>query len=131
MKRFLLLTLLAIANALPAQYQMEYLTRGMYAVYQGKGKVLVSWRLLGTETNDLAFNLYKTVGNTTRRLNNKPLIASSCFVDEHADTTKANTYFVRALIKGKEQPADKPFTLEPNARPYLSIPLQTPPGYSA
>ncbi len=131
MKRFLLLSLLAITGALKAQYQMEYLTRGMYAVYQGKGKVLVSWRLLGTETNDLAFNLYKTVGKTTRKLNDKPLIQSSCFVDEQADTTKPNTYYVRALIDGKEQAADKPFTLQPNAQPYLSIPLQTPPGYIA
>ncbi len=131
MKSILLFLILGVCNSLYSQYQMEYLTRGVYAINEGNGKVFVSWRLLGTENNDLAFNLYKTVDNKTTKLNSKPLIQSSCFTDENADSTKANTYFVKAVIKGKEQGADKSFTLQPNAKPYLSVPLQTPPGYIA
>src|SRR5205814_650883 len=84
-----------------------------------------------TEKNDLAFYLYKTTGKKTSKLNNAPLVNASCFTDENADSTQANTYFVKAVINGKEQAADKSFTLQPNAKPYLSIPMQTPAGYSA
>ncbi|MBC7722241.1 MAG: rhamnogalacturonan lyase, partial [Pedobacter sp.] len=45
--------------------------------------------------------------------------------------TKTNTYYVKAIINSKEQTADKSFTLLPNAKPYLAIPLKTPPGYLA
>lgn len=114
-----------------AQRQMEYLNRGIYAINQGDGKVFISWRLLGTETNDLAFNLYKTVDNTTTKLTKTPLVKASCFIDENADTTKSNMYFVKSIINGKEQSADKAFTLLPNSKPYLAIPLKTPAGYLA
>ncbi|MBC7874735.1 MAG: rhamnogalacturonan lyase [Ferruginibacter sp.] len=109
---------------------MEYLDRGVYAVSQGDGKAFVSWRLLGTEPNDLAFNLYRTTGNKTTRLNKQPLTAATSFVDETLDTNKANTYTVKAIEKGKEQKADKGFTLNPHSPSYLSIALQTPAGYA-
>lgn len=128
---FLFFLAMLFSGTIAAQYRMEYLTRGMYAVNQGNGKVFVSWRLLGTESNGLAFNLYRTNGKQTQKLNDRPLISSSCFVDEQADTTKPNTYFVKALVNGKEKPADKAFTLQPGAGPYWSVPLQTPPGYYA
>lgn len=128
---FILVGLFMVLSNVQAQYQMEFLTRGTYAINQGDGKVFVSWRLLGTEKNETAFNLYKTVDGKTKKLNKEPLIQSSNFVDEQADTTKANTYFVKAIINGHEQAADKAFTLQPNAKFYLSIPLKTPVGYSA
>ncbi|MGB3008523.1 MAG: hypothetical protein WBC06_18550, partial [Chitinophagaceae bacterium] len=62
-----------IVHSAYAQYQMEYLTRGVYAVSNGNGKVFVSWRLLGTENNDLSFNVYRTVNGKTAKLNNAPL----------------------------------------------------------
>lgn len=123
--------LLLTANFSHAQYQMEYLDRGMYAINQGNGKVFVSWRLLGTETNETAFNLYRTTNSKTSKLNEQPLVQSSCFIDNNADTLNANSYFVKAIINGVEQQADKAFTLQPNSKPYLSIPLKTPAGYSA
>ncbi len=126
---FLLTTCMVMTGF--SQYQMEYLTRGVYAINEGNGKVFVSWRLLGTERNDLAFNLYKTTGKKTIKLNTAPLVNASCFTDENADSTLANTYFVKAIVNGKEDPADKSFTLLPGAKPYLSVPLQTPAGYSA
>jgi rhamnogalacturonan endolyase len=110
---------------------MEYLNRGVYAINQGNGKVFVSWRLLGTENNDLAFNLYRTTQQVTKKINKTPLVQSSCFVDEAADTLHANTYFVKAVIRGKEQAASEAYTLAVDAKPYLAIPLHTPPGYFA
>jgi rhamnogalacturonan endolyase len=126
----LLLVSFISATTIHAQQQMEFLNRGVYAINQGNGKAFVSWRLLGTEPNDLAFNLYRTTDNKTVKLNKQPLAAATSFIDESLDTNKVNTYTVKAIEKGKEQKADKGFTLNPNAKSYLSIALQTPTGYT-
>jgi rhamnogalacturonan endolyase len=42
-----------------AQRQMENLGRGVVALHQPDGKVFVSWRLLGTDPDGVAFNLYR------------------------------------------------------------------------
>ena len=52
-----------------AQRSMENLDRGVAAVRTADGKIFVSWRLLGTEPNDLAFNLYCTSNGKTEKLN--------------------------------------------------------------
>ncbi len=46
--------------------QMERLGRGVVAINQGSGKVFVSWRLLGTDPESIAFNLYRTAGSGER-----------------------------------------------------------------
>ncbi len=134
MKKFRMPALLAVFGismlAAHAQRQMEFLNRGVYAVNAGNGKVFVSWRLLGTEADDLTFNVYRTTGTKTVKLNKQPLGKETGFTDETADSNKINTYTVKALEKGKEQKADKGFTIKPNSKPYLSIALQTPAGYA-
>src|SRR5262245_20929453 len=116
-----------------APRQMEALGRGVIAVNQGEGKVFVSWRLLGNDPEAAAFNLYRAVaGGKPVKLNAKPLTDATHSVDEKADLTKAVSYFVRPVINGREREASKAFTLPANApvRQYLSIPLQTPQGYT-
>lgn len=116
-----------------APRQMELLGRGVVAVNQGDGKVFVSWRMLGTDPEPIAFNLYRAEnGGKPVRLNDKPIADATSFVDAKADLTNTNSYFVRPVLKGKEQAASKPFSLPANAsaRQYLSIPLQTPTGYT-
>jgi len=130
-------TLIAIASflffttTLQAQYRMEYLTRGVHAVPDVKGKIFVSWRLLGTENNDLAFNLYRTTNKKTILLNKQPIIKATNFTDGTADSNLANTYTVKAIINNKEEKTGVSYTLPANAKPYVSIPLRTPTGYSA
>ncbi len=133
MKRFISLTAVLVLLSLSvfAQYQMEFLTRGLHAVPAGSGKVFVSWRLLGTEDNSLAFNLYKTVNGKTSKLNKTPLFKATGFTDEVVDTNAVNVYTVKAIINKKEETKGESFTLTANARPYTSIPLKTPVGYSA
>jgi len=114
-----------------AQYRMEYLTRGVHAVPDGKGKIFVSWRLLGTENNDLAFNLYRTTNKKTTLLNKQPIIKATNFTDASADTNQANTYTVKTIINNKEEKTGVSYTLPANAKSYISIPLKTPTGYSA
>ncbi len=115
---------------LRAQRQLEALSRGVIAINQGAGKVHVSWRLLGQDADELAFNLYRsTAGGAPVKLNAAPLTRTTDFVDTTADTTKATSYFVRpALLDFPEQAASAAFTLPANApaRPYLSVPLQVP-----
>ena len=117
-------------NSCYAQRQMEYLNRGIYAIRQDNGKVFVSWRLLGNEPDDMAFNLYRTTASNTTKLNKQPLTKGTNFTDETADTTKTNTYSVKAINKGKELKSEIDFNWLPDSKPYLSIPLQTPPGYA-
>jgi len=136
--KFLLLIVSVLALGLVpmepiAPRQMEALGRGVIAVNQGEGKVFVSWRLLGNDPEAAAFNLYRAVaGGKPVKLNAKPLTDATHFVDEKADLTKAVSYFVRPVINGREREACKAFTLPANApvRQYLSIPLQTPQGYT-
>src|SRR5262245_47726325 len=117
----------------PPKRWMERLGRGVVAVPQG-GKVFVGWRLLGTDPDDIAFHLYRVAADGPPvRLGRAPLTGATCYVDAGADLSRPVAYFVRPVLKGKEQEASAPFRLpaNPPARPYLSIPLRTPDGYAA
>lgn len=50
-----------IFTALPAlaQREVEALDRGLVAIRQAEGKVYLGWRLIGTEPEKTAFNLYR------------------------------------------------------------------------
>jgi hypothetical protein len=53
-------------------------------------------------------------------------------MDDTANLSQSNAYFVRPVLNRREQVAGTPFTLKANApaQQYLSIPLHTPSGYS-
>lgn len=113
--------------------QMEKLGRGLVAINQGDGKVFVSWRLLGTDPDAIAFNLYRaTDGSRPVKLNDQPITTTTSFLDAKADLTRSNSYFIRPVLNRREQLASAQFKLPANAPPrqYLSIPLQTPQGYT-
>ena len=125
--------MLSLITAL-AQRQMENLGRGLVAIHHGDRKVFVSWRLLGTEPDEIAFNVYRVnSGATAVKLNKVPIENSTCFQDNEARLEKPTSYFVRALVNGREGEASAAFQFESNApvKPYLSVPLKLPPGYSA
>ncbi|MGB4293870.1 MAG: hypothetical protein WBJ37_13440, partial [Bacteroidales bacterium] len=112
---------------------MEHLSRGLIAVRIPGDSVFISWRLPGTEPEDIAFNLYRQSGNGKAiKLNKKPITESTCFTDGTANLNIENTYFVRSIIRGKELPPEKPFTLRADTpvQQYITIPLRTPPGYT-
>ncbi|MHC5053324.1 MAG: rhamnogalacturonan endolyase family protein, partial [Planctomycetota bacterium] len=68
---------------------MERLGRGVVAVNLGGGRVFVSWRTLGTDPDDVAFDLYRrTGGGAPARLNERPIAGATCFVDTGADTRR-------------------------------------------
>ncbi len=116
-----------------AKRQMEKLGRGVVAIHQGGGKVWVGWRVLGTDPDDITFNVYRsTGGGAAVKLNQQPLTGPTNFVDSNASLAQATAYFVRPVLSGREQAASASFTLAANApaKPYLSVPLQTPTGYT-
>jgi rhamnogalacturonan endolyase len=120
------------ATATPAPRQMEALGRGVVALKSAEKKIFVSWRVLGTDPADLAFNLYRATGSgdtATVKLNSTPLLVGN-FTDTTFDPAQANAYFVRAVRAGRETETSARFTVAPSApvRNYLSLPLAPPPG---
>jgi rhamnogalacturonan endolyase len=129
-----MLWLLTGALAAPAQRQMENLGRGLAALRTGEENVFLSWRLLGTEPDGVSFNVYRqSGGGAAVKLNRDAITNATCFTDDAAKFTRPLSYFVRAVVSGKELEASAPFQFTTNApaKPYLSIPLKLPPGYSA
>jgi rhamnogalacturonan endolyase len=123
---------LLLVGGLGAQRQMENLGRGVVAINQNDGNVYVGWRMLGTDPDDVAFNLYRSTGDREPvKLNHEAITESTNFVDEGVDLSQSNSYFVRPVLDSEEQEASNPFTLpaNPPARQYISVPLQTPEGY--
>jgi rhamnogalacturonan endolyase len=119
----------AAPRALPAR-QTERLGRGVVAVHQGGGRVFVSWRLLGTDPDGIAFNVYRrTADGAPVRLNARPLDGATHLVDVGADVARPISYLVRPVVGGREGEASAPFALRAE-RPYLTVRLQTPDGYT-
>jgi rhamnogalacturonan endolyase len=124
-----------VFTELNAQRSMEYLDRGVVAVRNADGKVFISWRLLGTEPADLAFNVYRANGDMKRgsdktiKLNKEPVTKTTSFIDETAADV-VYSYYVTPVKSGKEDKNITHFVLQPGANPYFSIPLQTPAGYN-
>lgn len=106
-----------IANTMVRQ--MEELGRDLVAVKVDEG-VFISWRLLGTDSEDMAFNLYRD----GKKVNHKPITSSTNYVDSKG--TVKSTYEVREVVNGKEQSTvDKAEVL---SNQYFDIPLQKPEG---
>jgi rhamnogalacturonan endolyase len=55
----LFLAAVSAALAAPAPRLLENLSRGVIAIDQPDGRVAVSWRLLGTDPEGVACNLYR------------------------------------------------------------------------
>ncbi|MGR6914438.1 rhamnogalacturonan lyase [[Actinomadura] parvosata] len=109
----------APAQAAPPTKQMEDLDRGVISVRSGSGN-LVSWRLLGTDPDGVAFNLYR---GSTRIASN--LTASTNYLDNGAAADAS--YTVRAVVNGVEQAAS-PASLRFTGGTYLDVPIQPPSG---
>ncbi|MFI9640023.1 cellulose binding domain-containing protein [Micromonospora sp. NPDC051925] len=99
--------------------QMENLDRGLISVRSGSGN-LVSWRLLGTETSGVSFNLYR--GST--KVNASPITGATNYLDNGAAAGSA--YTVRAVVNGAEQAASASALQFANG--YLDVPIQPPAG---
>ncbi|HSV26777.1 MAG TPA: rhamnogalacturonan lyase, partial [Sedimentisphaerales bacterium] len=89
----------------------------------------VSWRLLGTDPEDIAFNVYRqTDGRNPVKLNEEPLTGPTHWQDSGVDLATDNSWFVRPVVEGREQNAGEPFTIKAGSpvRNYIPIPLKVP-----
>lgn len=113
---------------------MEKLGRGLVAIHEGGGRVFLSWRWLPADTADTAFDVYRSTGDAAPvKLNPAPLANATCFTDTNVSLAQKTSYSVRTTLSGKEQEENftHAFPANPPAHPYLRIPLQLPPGYTA
>jgi rhamnogalacturonan endolyase len=129
----LALCLFISASQIMAQRQMENLGRGVIAIRNANDSVYVGWRLLGTEPDEITFNLYRKSGDSKPiKLNQTPIKESTNYRDGKLNFTVDNSYFVKSVLNGVEQEASKPYTIKANspAQQYINIPLKTPAGYT-
>lgn len=93
---------------------VEHLNRGLSVVKAADDQSLyLSWRLLNTDNPVTAFNVYRTVGNKTIKLNNSPISLTCDFTDKKP--VKAATYFVRPVLNKKEgEPSEKLIVEDPS-----------------
>lgn len=129
MKHLIFIFLILSGIVAQAQRQMEYLTRGVVAVQAGRDSVFVSWRLLHSDADDAAFNVYRQAGNTKPvKLNTKPLTEATSMIDVSPLANGRYTYLVKPVKSGQEGTCvlDK----KDDGKPWFTIPLQTPDKYS-
>lgn len=131
MRYLLALLLLFLFNVpeLPAQRLMEKLDRGLVAVRHHTDSAFISWRMLGTDPPDIAFNLYRYEGTGPfQKLNRAPLTEATCYTDAPTGFSRTVQYCVTSVLNGQEQ-VDSAFYRLGAATPvqqYLSVPLQVP-----
>ena len=147
----LALTILALPLGAKEKLRyMEKLDRGLVAVQQSDGKVFLSWRLLASDPDGVAFNVYRETERPANasdpgrfasqgeaqpgalRLNAQPLNQGTWLLDSSARLDRQTSYSVAAVVDGIEQPRSAPFRFVAGAPalPYHSIALQTPAGYT-
>ena len=129
----LIIVSLCLSQACIAQRLMEHLDRGVVVIPQEDQTAVVSWRVLGTDPDELHFNLYRQTGEETpQKLNTASISGGTFFIDADVDWSKKNTWYVASVLNEKETKEPGTFSIEANAehKPYLSIPLQTPDGYA-
>ncbi len=81
----------------------EKLNRGIVALPVDNKEVYVGWRLLDTDGDEVAFNIYRVSGNKPPvLLNEKPVTSTTDFIDKSPVKTGTSSYFVRTIINGAE-----------------------------
>ncbi len=125
--RCTLLAISLVGSGSAAEWQMESLDRGLVAVQRADDGVFLSWRLLGHETDRVAFNVYRVGDDETVKLNEKPLTGATSFMHKAARAARGDRYFVRAAKGEVEQDRSRAVVVWPNN--YLEIPIQPIDGY--
>ncbi len=106
---------------------MENLGRGVVAVRSGESDVLVSWRLLGLDPENIGFNVYRATGDGDwSQINDDVLTDGTNFVDSGADLSQSNSYRVTPVVDGEEGEPSGAFTLDADAadEPVVRVPLR-------
>lgn len=99
--------------------QVEFLNRGVVALRKSANEVFISWRLLGNDPSNIAFNVYRD----NVKINSTPITTSTNYIDNIATN---GSYSIKTVIGGTEGAATAQVSVWANNQ--LSIPLQIPLG---
>ncbi|MFV0536677.1 MAG: silent information regulator protein Sir2 [Dysgonomonas sp.] len=89
----------------------EKLNRGLVASKGRDGKsIYLSWRLLKTDGESVKFNVYRSINNKTKKLNNKPIEKTTDFTDN--SLVKENAIYWVEAITGKNIEASEKISLK-------------------
>ncbi|WP_165830098.1 rhamnogalacturonan lyase family protein [Flavobacterium hydrophilum] len=99
--------------------QVEFLNRGVVALRKSTNEVFISWRLLGNDPANVAFNVYRD----NVKINSAPITTSTNYID---NITTNGSYTIKTVVGGTEGAVSAPVSVWANNQ--LSIPLQIPPG---
>ncbi|MDD2997046.1 MAG: hypothetical protein PHP99_12675, partial [Paludibacter sp.] len=114
---FLLAFLLSgLFSFVTAQRKAEILNRGLVAVKVTSSQTFLSWRLLGNDPDNIAFDIYR---NGTK-INAQPITDRTNFSDNAAGTQ----YTVKTLLNGVETGETQ--TVTPLNTNYIDIVLNVP-----
>ena len=106
----------------------ESLDRGLtLALINESQAIHLSWRLLQSDREDVAFHVYRSYNNKTEKLNKKPITETTDFVDTHPKDYKA-LYWLEA-INGQERKSSEKKSVDRNGSEeinYVSIKLKDP-----
>ena len=106
----------------------EKLSRGLVAIRAAEKHVYLSWRLLKNDPQNITFNVYRqSGGESPSRLNVEPISQTTDFIDRTLDFNKKNTWWIRAVLDGKEEASSDPVVLpaNPPVQQYMSIKLKS------
>ncbi|WP_308706261.1 RICIN domain-containing protein [Marinoscillum sp. MHG1-6] len=115
---------LMILSLIPGYSQrvMEDLDRALVVVDQGGSGVYASWRMLGTDPDEVTFNLYRN----DVLVNGSPITTSTNYQFVPSSPSPGDQYKVVALVN--DSPIDTSKVVEPWADFYQLIPLTPPTG---
>ncbi|WP_372650062.1 rhamnogalacturonan lyase [Draconibacterium sp.] len=119
---FILIVLITGLSNARAQHVMEKLDRALVAIPAEQNSVFLSWRLLNSDPEQIAFNLYRN----GKQINSSP-IKTTNYTD--VDAKEGSTYELIELLNGAENKRSIASCKVWQA-PYREISLQTPDGYS-
>lgn len=99
--------------------QVEALNRGLVAIKTSKG-VHISWRYLGTDANNIEFNIYRNGS----KINSSPITNSTNYLDSSGSSS--SSYSVTAFVNGKV--TDNSATVSVLNNNYMDVPISAPQG---
>ena len=106
----------------------EQLNRGLVAAKSPDGKhILLSWRLLKSDSGKVAFNVYRSVNGKTQKLNRRPILTTTGFTDNQP-VSGQSTYWVET-VEGKNKTVSEKITVDAaglQTTNYKSIKLREP-----
>lgn len=112
-------------RAMWVSYDSQGVSDSKNAALTGISSALISWRMLLTDPDNIAFDIYKLEdGSEEVKLNDEPISKTSCWSDADINPNKTNYY--RVTLAGQEETlCDYTFTPEMAMKFYREIVLST------